>query len=359
MSVVDDIKASVCISELAAKYTEVKGRGRLHVCRCLCGQNSDRNPSFTLYDDDNHFHCFACGRHGSAIDLVMLVEGVDFKAAVARMRSTYLLGHDNDNTRKVSRPSPLPSRNTADLSPAILNVLKAATAIYELSLAQSPNAKIYLSKRGLADATVAKMRIGYASGDLGRHLFERGLDLALAAQMGLLTPRGELMRGRIVFPVTDARGQPVWLIGRAIINTVQPKYLGLPDGLLHKQPMVLGTPRLGVIWVEGPFDLASLVQWDLDADYLLVGLLGTAHAKAIAHLQSQILDVPHYIALDQDDAGEQAADAMRTALDNDRVTRVRWASAKDCGELLKEGNAGRMRFLEAMKHSQGGDRPMP
>ena len=52
MSVVDEIKATVRISELAAGYGEVKRRGRPHVCRCLCGENSDRNPSFMLDDDD-------------------------------------------------------------------------------------------------------------------------------------------------------------------------------------------------------------------------------------------------------------------------------------------------------------------
>jgi len=55
VSVVDEIKATVRISELAAGYGEVKRRGRPHVCRCLCGENSDRNPSFMLYDDDNLF----------------------------------------------------------------------------------------------------------------------------------------------------------------------------------------------------------------------------------------------------------------------------------------------------------------
>ena len=106
MTIVDDIKSLAPISDVAARYAEVKRRGRLSVCRCLCGQNTDRNPSFTLYDDDNHFHCYACGRHGSVIDLVMLAEGLDFRAAVEQLQRDYLLHQPGDASRGAS-PAPL------------------------------------------------------------------------------------------------------------------------------------------------------------------------------------------------------------------------------------------------------------
>jgi DNA primase len=346
MSVVDDIKAGVCISELAAQYTEVKRHGRLHVCRCLCGQNRDRNPSFTLYDDDNHFHCFACGRHGSVIDLVMLVEGVDFKAALDRLKKGGTADCASVQPKRVLHmAAPTQFHTVTDAARVLLEVV---TTHYEAMLFDHKAALHYLHGRGLNDATIAKMRIGYAGGGLGRHLFTQGLDLTLAAQIGLLTPHGELMRGRIIFPVLDAKGRPVWLIGRAMVSAAQPKYLGLPDGLVHKKPMVIGTPQLGVIWVEGPFDVAALVQWGLDADYRIVGLLGTAHASMHSIIAECSPAAPQYIALDQDDAGERASQAMLAQMSSQRVARVRWAGAKDCGELLAHGQRGRERFLHAL-----------
>lgn len=350
MSLVDDIKAHVRISELAVRYTEVRRRGRLHVCRCLCGQNSDRNPSFTLYDDDNHFHCFACGRHGSVFDLVMLTEGIDFKAALERLRSSVLPGHDDGRPRRVNYPEP-PSRSN-DITDEARAVLEAATAHYQAVLQRRSIAQTYLRKRGLNDDTMAKLRIGYAGGDLGRALFEYGVDLSLAAQIGLLTPRGELMRGRIVFPVMDAQGRPVWMIGRALDGATQPKYLGLPDDAVHKLPLVLGTPKRGVIWVEGAFDIAALVQWGLDVDYLLIALLGTAHLQTMAMLRDRVAATSHIIALDQDDAGEWAAQAMmvqmRAKLSTNQIVRARWAGGKDCGELLMSGHKGRDRFMKSI-----------
>ncbi|MDO8073794.1 CHC2 zinc finger domain-containing protein [Janthinobacterium sp. SUN176] len=53
----------------------------------LCPFHQDTRPSLTLYRADGtspaHFHCFACGTHGTAIDLVKQVEGLEFLPAVA------------------------------------------------------------------------------------------------------------------------------------------------------------------------------------------------------------------------------------------------------------------------------------
>ena len=53
----------------------------------LCPFHQDTRPSLTLYRADGtspgHFHCFACGAHGTAIDLVKQVEGLEFLPAVA------------------------------------------------------------------------------------------------------------------------------------------------------------------------------------------------------------------------------------------------------------------------------------
>jgi hypothetical protein len=52
--------------------------------KVLCPFHDDRNPSLHLYDDDDagHYHCFVCGAHGSALDYLMRVEGLDRAAAM-------------------------------------------------------------------------------------------------------------------------------------------------------------------------------------------------------------------------------------------------------------------------------------
>jgi DNA primase len=371
----------------------------VNVCRCLCGENSDRNPSFTLYED--HFHCFACNRHGSVIDLVMLTEHLEFKAALEFLRQHYCSGRESDTQlrRVVRRPSPLLERG---IGSEVKSLLDAATQHYQATLLGMPNVLHYLHKRGLTDHAIKRLRFGYARGDLGQSLFAKGHDLVLAARAGLLSPHGEFLRGRIVIPVLDAQCRTVWMIGRAINDVDTPKYLGLPEGAVHKQPMVLGNARRGTIWVEGAFDFAALAQWGLDKDYLLVGMLGTAFESIVQLLLPRL--PPHAIlCTDQDKAGKQAglklamllrehgiqpmviADADRHSLVSSWVTRamqktvlsdrerakltrgqseladiaalaeqrfiqwVRWGNtAKDPGDLCKMGERGRQWFIDAL-----------
>ncbi len=298
------IKHDVPLLNVVGEYAgEIKQHGKTHVCRCLCGENSDRNPSFMLYDD--HYHCFACNRHGSVIDLIMLVEQLDFKAALAFLCRRYMSSESRDIQphRVVRRPDPSPRKVVSD---EIKSLLDTATQHHQATLVKTPDVLHLLHQRGLTDTTIAQLKLGYACGDLGPALFAQGTDLTLVARAGLLSARGEFLRGRIVFPVLDAQERTVWMIGRAVSDGDAPKYLGLPEGAVFKQPMVRGIARRGTIWVEGAFDFAALVQWGLDADYLLIGMLGTACESIVQALLPQLS--PHAIVCtDQDLAGKQAA----------------------------------------------------
>ena len=394
---IEQIKTQICISDVAAQYGDVQPRGRLRVCRCLCGQNSDRNPSFTLYEDDNHFHCYACQRHGSVIDLIMLVENLDFKAACDWLRERFL-GHCD-----VALPVPCvvqrpPAPQAHQLGADVRRLLEIATEHYCQTLWQSPTALALLHRRGLSDSTIANLRLGYSAGNLAEHLHAQGCSLNLAARIGLLNTRGETMAQRLIFPVLDRNHAPVWLIGRATQDRQQPKYLGLPDGLTRKRPMVIGQAQRGIVLVEGAIDFAALVQWGMLRDWLCVGLLGTAHSAVIErlaqnHSRSQVL-----ILLDQDAAGKDAAFKAALALrkrglqptivvDADRHNQqcaflnanprlqqtalasvlrevslveqmqaqqllcwVHWrGEAKDCGDLLAMGEAGECLFAQVVQ----------
>ena len=52
--------------------------------KVLCPFHDDHNASLHLYDDDagGHYHCFVCGAHGTAVDYLMMVEGLDRDAAL-------------------------------------------------------------------------------------------------------------------------------------------------------------------------------------------------------------------------------------------------------------------------------------
>ncbi len=47
-----------------------------------CPFHEEKTPSFCYFKDTKKFHCFSCGWHGSAIDVVQKLKGLDFISAV-------------------------------------------------------------------------------------------------------------------------------------------------------------------------------------------------------------------------------------------------------------------------------------
>ena len=56
-------------------------KGKTHVG--LCPFHEEKHPSFTVYEDSNHFICFGCGEKGDAIDFIKKLKGFSFKEALA------------------------------------------------------------------------------------------------------------------------------------------------------------------------------------------------------------------------------------------------------------------------------------
>jgi DNA primase len=269
------------------------------------------------------------------IDLVMTVEGCDFRSALELIRRRWLRGEDVPLTRPI-RPLPKPTELPAD----VLSALAAAQAFYaELLWAdEGAPAREYLRARGISEDT--------------------------ARQLGVAT---DALSERLVFPVRSLGGQVVFLIGRALRPRQRPKYLGLS---LPKAPMVFGEPVLGTLVVEGAVDLAALAQWGYGRYYRLVAMLGTGERAVLPYLVGPVTVLP-----DQDGAGWGAARRLAEALQPGRTVRVlvcrqayarlraagdaaalahaqalldagvvvgvEWGGAKDVGDLLQRGESGR------------------
>jgi hypothetical protein len=51
----------------------------------LCPFHEEKTPSFFIFPD-NHFYCFGCQEHGSAIDFLMKTKNIDFVSAVRELQ---------------------------------------------------------------------------------------------------------------------------------------------------------------------------------------------------------------------------------------------------------------------------------
>ncbi len=82
---VGDLLMKVPLEEVISRLG-IKAERRGHQLRAICPFHQDSKPSLNLYPSGkgspSHFHCFSCGAHGNAIDLVKEVNGTDFKSSI-------------------------------------------------------------------------------------------------------------------------------------------------------------------------------------------------------------------------------------------------------------------------------------
>lgn len=306
-------------------------KGGKHFCRCFCARREeDHTPSVFLDERDDHFHCFigGCGAHGDIFGMVCLKNGWNVKHdedyyrakdELCRHFGIWPSSVSQDASRNAWAPQSL-SKSPKDygeskvVSAETRHVLNAATEHYAERLWQEETALAYVRKRGLSDDTIRRLKLGYASGNtLARAMFNQGVPLEKLLEIGLYTPRGyEKLAGYVILPVLEG-DDTVFMQGRSPQKHPSQKHDSLPEGLAHKLPMAMGYPRLGSIVAEGSFDFAAPIEWGLDVDYGIVGLLGTGQNLALS-LRAVWLASPVILALDQDCAGKRVALQMQESL---------------------------------------------
>ena len=328
MGVVDEVKARVDIAELIGRHIHLQKSGRY--LKGLCPFHTEKTPSFFVFPDDQHWHCFGCGKGGDVYNFVMDFEGLDFRGALeelARRAGVEL------------RPR-TPEQVEAETEAERLRLLLAASAEYYhtllLTAPQAAHARTYLKGRGFTRETVDTFQVGYCleSWDaLRTYLLGKDFSVEDQIKAGMLIQRDtggtyDRFRDRVMIPIHDRRGQVVAFGGRVLSADAQPKYMNSPQTVLFDKSKVLfGYHHASqairqadeAIIVEGYMDVMIPHQ----AGYKnVVAPMGTALTES--HLkQLQRLTRRFVLALDPDAAGVHGTlkglETARATLDREWV----------------------------------------
>jgi len=269
MEIVDQIRNIANIVDIASQYTNLKRRGRKHIG--LCPFHSEKQPSFTVDDEKQLFHCFGCGVGGDVFSLVMEKENLSFPEALRYLAEKYNL--ELPETRKTSPKQ----RN---LEEKLFKINEDTLAYFKKNLfntSEGRKALEYLKKRNITEDTIQKLKIGYALNSYTALLdyFQRkGVSANDLEKAGLVIPSQkkeghyDRFRGRIIFPIFTPTGKVVAFGGRTVINA-EPKYLNSPDTPVYSKGNLLYglnfsknsiRERGEVILVEGYTDFTALFQ---------------------------------------------------------------------------------------------------
>ncbi|MCZ6801350.1 MAG: DNA primase [Nitrospirae bacterium] len=315
--VLQQIRDGIDIAELVARYVSLSKTGQNF--KGLCPFHSEKTPSFSVNPSRQMFYCFGCGVGGDALAFVMKKEGLGFVEAIrdlaqqAGIELPQLSGRGLNDGEKDSR------KRCEELH-------HLAQDWFQHNLQDEglgASARAYLAARQFHQETLNAFHVGYApsqwdgltrhlrqSGFSEQELVQSGLCIAKASQpSGASGGRGcyDRFRGRIMFPISNVRGQVIAFGGR-VFEEGNPKYLNSPEtAIFSKGRCLFGLDRAldeigrsgNLLVTEGYCDVLALHQAGLTN---AVAPLGTAltkeHVDSIRRLAKTV-----FLIFDGDSAG--------------------------------------------------------
>lgn len=308
---VQEIKNKVEIASFIGSYISVKKTGRNY--KALCPFHQEKSPSFVISSDRQIWHCFgACQEGGDVIQFLMKWENISFIEALRELANKYGIRlkqaqfEDQEWKRKEK----------------IMNINKLSMDYYEYILNKTnygKAAQAYLQKRKLNKDIIHAFHLGYAPFSWHSLLkfLQKKFSIGDILESGLIikSDKGttyDRFRGRLIFPIKDARGNVIGFSGRVLESDVkEAKYINTPETILyHKRETLYGIDSAkdsikkenNVFIVEGEFDVLSPFQ---------LGISNIVAIKGSALTREQLLLLKRYtskitLVLDSDTAGEEA-----------------------------------------------------
>ena len=318
---INDLVDRSDIVEVIGRRVSLKKAGKEF--KACCPFHDEKTPSFTVVPSRGFYHCFGCGAHGTAIGFLMEFEHMDFVGAVEALAA--MVG--------VEVPRAEGDRPTQRYD-ALFELLGKAEKFWQQVLRDTPAAIEYLRGRGIDGVTLQRFGIGYAPDGwdtLAQQFGTSDVDKEKLLAAGLVVRKDngqhfDRFRGRIMFPIRDARGRCIGFGGR-LTGAGEPKYLNSPETVLfHKGRELYGLwearqalrqiERLVV--VEGYMDVVALARQGIDFAVATLGTATTAdHLNRLFRLTEDVV-----FCFDGDAAGRKAAwRALETTLPHLREGR--------------------------------------
>ena len=256
-----------------------------------CPFHQEKTASFHVDDRKGFYYCFGCHAKGDAISFVRETENVDFMEAIR------ILAAEAGMTMPERDPQ---AQAKADRRTQLADAMDVAVQYFRLQLktAAGSAARDYLDRRGLKEVTQDRFEIGFAPDSwqgLWDHLKSKNVEDDLILGCGLAKPstKGgkpyDTFRGRIMFPIRDARGRCIAFGGRAMDPNDNAKYLNSPETELFDKSRTLynfGPAREAagkgqpLLVAEGYMDVIALVEGGFGAAVAPLGTAGDRDAVA-------------------------------------------------------------------------------
>ncbi|MTB48517.1 DNA primase [Streptococcus uberis] len=361
---ISQIKNSVNIVDVIGEVVALSRSGRHYLG--LCPFHKEKTPSFNVIEDRQFFHCFGCGKSGDVFKFIEEYRQVPFLESVQILAERSGLAIEPLAPNQQSSSSKRPHQLLWDIHEDAQKFYHAVLMTTKIG----QEARDYLYQRGLDDDLIAHFKIGLAPAEMDylyRSLSPKYGEKELSAS-GLFNLSEssntiyDAFRNRIMFPLTDDKGNTIAFSGRIWTEEDQAKKIAKYKNsratvLFNKsfefyhldkaKPVI--AKKHEVFLMEGFMDVIAAYRAGHEN---AIASMGTALTNEhVQHLKSLTKKV--ILTYDGDDAGQNAIAKSLELLKDFQVEIVRIPNKMDPDEFIQKNSPEDLSQL--LEHSRISD----
>lgn len=312
----------------------------------LCPFHEDRRPSLRVTPGKGLFRCMSCEASGNVIQFVARRESLTEREAALKLCGSIpgvVRGSELPTAGKEKPSSPAVEVDEATRA----KLLARVAGFYAKTLHKDRAGLEYLKTRRLDNpAMLESFGVGYCNGTLRNALPKSGEIVEQLEAIGVLNERGnEVFFERVVVPILDGSGNVVSLYGRRT-DDEPPRHLFLKGERRGVFNAAAAKTHQTLILVEAVFDAMSFFAAGLRNAVALYGKDGWTKEHEALIRESGVTEI--VLALDGDERGQRAADALESKLGGlvKSVQRIAWPEGvKDANDFFLSRTAEDFRAL--------------
>ena len=299
---IEKLKNQIDIVNIIEQYIPVKKMGSSY--KCVCPFHDDKNPSMSINQNKQMYHCFACKAGGDAVKFVMDYEKLTYPEAIEKIAqiSNFSLEYTNDKV-------PTQKENK--------HILEKVNAFYRSEFYKNEAAVRYIKSRGINDAMIEKFELGWAGDSKStiRLLQNENIEPKEAVEVGIVKQNEKGIYAsfieRITFPIYSHTTRLVGFGGRTISDHPA-KYVNSPQSAVFDKSKLLYGYHLArqsifeknqIIITEGYLDVIMLHYAGFTNAVAVLGTaLTTSHLPLLKRGEISVV-----LCFDGDGAGINAA----------------------------------------------------
>ena len=265
---IEKLKNQIDIVDIIEHFVPVKKMGANY--KCVCPFHDDRNPSMSISQSKQIFHCFACKAGGDAIKFVMDYEKLTYPEAIERIASLV-----NFSLEYTSDKLPAQKENK--------HILEKVNAFYRSEFFKHEAAVRYIYSRGINDAMIEKFELGWAgdSASTIRLLQNENIEPKEALEVGIVKQNEKGIYAsfieRITFPIYAHTAKLVGFGGRTISDHPA-KYVNSPQSIVFDKSKLLYGYHLAR---QSIFEKKQIIITEGYLDVIMLHFAGFTNAVAV------------------------------------------------------------------------------